>query len=288
MVSPNIKGFMLFKRSCMTAWGWPILLTLSMIFCWVPESPYVLEMLIISLASLSRVSAIDSGTSDLCCFFDWRLPCRLWRLVRLVGSKRDAFPLMLPRSSRCFPPFLFFTVLNFYPAGARFNFAMPSLAFWIAAVASWVWAAKSICSFWFLILSCCPTVREVWTISSYESNSFWSGCFSILFGLGPLTPLAVPTSLLPSLTTSSVIVLSIFPLPAWSIWLMSLWPAVLSLRMDGFLRIDEFFDLSFDWITLLKWKSSSCWFAESSWYLAEALINCNLSIFIMSSSCRGS
>jgi len=43
-----------------------------------------------------------------------------------------------------------------------------------------------------------------------------------------------------------------------------------------------------DYIILLRWKSSNCWFAERSWYLAEAFISCNRSIFMMSSSWRGS
>ena len=39
-----------------------------------------------------------------------------------------------------------------------------------------------------------------------------------------------------------------------------------------------------DFITLFRWKSISCWFAERSSYLALALINCSLSSFRTSSS----
>lgn len=110
-------------------------------------------------------------------------------------------------------------------------------------------------------------------------------------GLGPLfSRAAVPSSLFPSLRTSSVIVLSILLLPPYSIWFISEDPAVFSFRIlvCYFLRIVWFFYFNFDCMTRPKWKSSSYWLAESSWYLADALINWSLSIFIMFSSVNGS
>ena len=46
IVSPNIRWSILFSLSCITACGWPILFTLSWIFCLLV---YWLDMLRISL-----------------------------------------------------------------------------------------------------------------------------------------------------------------------------------------------------------------------------------------------
>ena len=126
-------------------------------------------------------------------------------------------------------------------------------------------------------LKLCPLLTLLRVGPSYSPllcSSSSSACLIWLF-------LAAPRML--SLN-SSVIVFKWFPFDSFY-WFCSL----LSFRIWFFLLLLFWFlFLSLDCMILLRWKSRSCWFAERSWYLAEALISWSLSIFMMSSSCSGS
>ena len=123
-------------------------------------------------------------------------------------------------------------------------------------------------------------------LSYRESTSHWTlGCFLIQFGLGPLASRLAPHS--SALWPSSLIVFKCVPFSIDA-------PVLSSFSRRGlpyFWRVAPslaYFAFFFDCIIRERWKSSSYWFAERSWYLAEALISYSRSILRMSSSSRGS